>query len=149
MTNYRHGLNGTRTHRAWSNMRTRCTNANRNRYANYGGRNITFDTRWSVFENFLADMGECPPGMSLDRIDNDGDYAPGNCRWATAKEQANNTSRNTFITYDGETKTIAEWADELSIGIGYKALFRRLNDPKWTVERAFTQPVRKNGRRNG
>ena len=118
MTNYRHGLNGTRTHRAWSNMRTRCTNANRNRYANYGGRNITFDTRWSVFENFLADMGECPPGMSLERLDVDGNYTLENCVWADRAMQARNKRNNVFVTYLDRRMCIADWATELGMNAG-------------------------------
>lgn len=77
---------------------------------NYGGRGIRVCERWHGFENFLFDMGPRPPGMTIERIDNDGNYEPGNCRWATQKEQAANTRRNVFVDHDGERLHLSEWS---------------------------------------
>lgn len=85
-----HGYVGTPTYHTWSGMRARCTNPKNKEYARYGGRGITVCEQWDHFVNFLADMGEKPPGTSIDRIDNAGNYEPGNCRWATAHEQRMN-----------------------------------------------------------
>jgi len=108
--NTRHGLSRSPTHNSWVRMRTRCLNPASDRFAYYGGRGITICDRWSVFENFLQDMGERPKGMTLDRIDPNGHYEPSNCRWASAKTQASNTRRNRFLLHGGETLTMTEWA---------------------------------------
>lgn len=88
---FKHGLTGTPTYRAWSGMKRRCYVKHDPNYENYGGRGIIVCDRWrNSFETFLADMGECPPGMSIDRIDVDGNYEPSNCRWADRKTQNRN-----------------------------------------------------------
>ena len=85
-----HRMYGTPTYRSWASMIQRCTNEKRHNYAYYGGRGITVCVRWRDFDAFLADMGERPDGTTLDRIDNEGNYEPGNCEWATPKQQSNN-----------------------------------------------------------
>lgn len=86
-----HGRRGSRSYSSWSNMKQRCLNPRNAKYSAYGGRGITICDRWLRFENFYADMGERPPGHTLDRADNSGNYEPGNCRWATPGQQAINT----------------------------------------------------------
>ena len=88
--NTTHGLSHTRAYHCWRGMKVRCSNPRYDWYEYYGGRGIAVCERWLIFENFYADMGDPPPGMSLDRIDVDGNYEPGNCRWATAAEQVAN-----------------------------------------------------------
>jgi hypothetical protein len=88
--NTKHGLRCSRAYECWASMKRRCFNPRQRAYPRYGGRGITVCERWLIFENFYADMGEPPPGLSLDRIDPNGNYEPGNCRWATAAEQAAN-----------------------------------------------------------
>ena len=85
-----------RTYRIWANMKTRCFNPRATQFEYWGGRGITVCERWLLFENFLADMGECPLGLSLDRINNDGNYEAENCRWTTMSQQARNRRRRAF-----------------------------------------------------
>lgn len=102
--------------KSWVGMRDRCNNKNGKLYKYYGGRGIRVCERWNEYTNFLSDIGRKPsPAHSLDRINNDGDYDPLNCRWATKKEQANNRRSNTFVTIDDRLLTLTEAARELGI----------------------------------
>ena len=116
-----------REKRAWHDMKTRCYNPKFNLFHRYGGRGIRVCAQWEEsFDAFLYDMGECPSGHSLDRINNDGDYEPENCRWASPKEQARNTRRNKYLTLNGETLTVAEWAEKT--GMSQFTLYERINN---------------------
>lgn len=123
----------------WASMHSRCYNEAEEKYPRYGGRGITICDRWRHdFAAFLADMGPRPSkAHSIDRIDNDGNYEPGNCRWATAKEQSRNQSKNRLLTHDGKTMIATDWA--ISLGWEPSFLFGRL-DRGWTVEQALTTP---------
>lgn len=122
--NIKHSMRHTAEYRAWTHMRDRCYSRNDNSYHHYGGRGIEVCARWKdSFDNFYKDMGDRPKGMSLDRTDNNGNYEPGNCRWATKSQQSNNTRRNVNLTIDGTTKTIQEWS--LISGVRYATIWAR------------------------
>lgn len=110
-----HGLSGNKPgiYKIWANIKQRCTNPNQPRYADYGGRGITLCERWHTFDNFYADVGDRPTGLTLDRIDNDKGYEPNNVRWASRKEQANNRSSNVVLTHNGLTMNLKQWAAHL------------------------------------
>lgn len=110
-----HGATKTAEYKSWSHMKSRCYNPKDAKYKNYGERGITVCDRWlKSFEQFLSDMGKKPTkNHSIDRIDNNGNYELKNCRWGTSIEQMNNTTRNKFITFNGETLTVSLWAVKL------------------------------------
>lgn len=129
-------------HAIWRAMKKRCLNKNVKCYKRYGGRGIKICKRWMTFENFLEDMGKRPtPKHSLDRIDNDSGYSPGNCRWASPMEQANNKSNNRILSHNGKTMTMAQWGRETDVPA--TIIEARINRLKWSVEKALTTPVGK------
>jgi hypothetical protein len=134
----KHGMATTPTYCVWQAMRQRCTNPNNPRYPHYGGRGIKYCERWEEFKNFYEDMGEKPKGLTIDRKDNDGNYQPDNCHWATYSVQNRNTRNNRNITFNGRTQCMMAWANET--GIKYMTILFRLRYG-WTVERTLTEPV--------
>lgn len=105
----------TPTYETWVNMRSRCYNPNVESFKRYGARGIKVCDRWASFANFLADMGDRPEGLTLERRDNNGDYEPSNCYWATRREQALNRKTSKVATVGGITACAHEWADRLGV----------------------------------
>lgn len=139
--NTTHGKHYDPANRVWVAVIQRCTNPNCSSYHKYGALGIRVCKRWrESFKAFLEDMGPRPCGTTIDRIDNDGHYEPGNCRWATPKQQARNTSRNVFITHNGDTLTISAWAERL--GFNNVTLWTRIRRLNWPIEEALTKPLR-------
>lgn len=132
------GFHRTPTYLSWQRMKTRCFNQNSVDYARYGGRGITVCDRWLQFENFLEDMGARPDGLQLDRIDNNGNYEPSNCRWVSKKENARNRSSCVFIVIEGKRLTVTEWAD--ITGVNAEAIQQRIKRG-WDPVSAATEPL--------
>ncbi len=122
----------------WSSMKYRCQNPKDKRFLSYGGRGIQVCTKWKQsFQTFFEDMGPRPSkDYSINRIDNDGDYTPSNCEWATSREQSRNTIKTRIISYQGKTQCLKDWAKELSLN--YDTTISRLN-VGYSVKEAFTK----------
>lgn len=142
-----HGDFGTKEHRAWAHMLGRCLNPADSSYARYGGRGVRVHPSWKGhggYLKFLAHVGRAPSQEhTIERIDNDGGYEPGNVRWATRTEQARNRRSTRFVTAFGETKSLAAWAE--SSGIGFATIRRRL-EVGWSAEKAVSCPPDYSGR---
>jgi hypothetical protein len=134
---YKHGLRYHPLYSKWKSMRARCNNPNDPRYKNYGARNIKVCSRWEDFNNFLDDMGLCPMGMGIDRIDNSKGYSPDNCRWATQSQQLRNNRRTRLISYKGMTMCAKDWAKKT--GIDYVGFLYRIKN--WSIKRAVTEAI--------
>ena len=135
--NATHGMTRSKTWRAWASMRERCNRTSHPYFHRYGGRGISYSPDWDVFENFLADMGPAPEGLTLERLDNDGNYTKDNCRWATMRDQANNRSSNVVLEHGSKAMTVAQWAD--TVGLERKTLEYRIRKG-WDVSRALSTP---------
>jgi len=139
--NRKHGLWRHRLYGVWRSMKERCYNPNHDAYARYGGRGIVVCRRWiSDPERFIRDNeARAKPGLTLDRINNDGPYSPENCRWVDRRTQTLNRHNNRILEFRGKRQTLAEWSAH--IGIAYRTLHQRLAIG-WTIPRALTEPVR-------
>lgn len=134
-----HGMRKHPLYKTWAEMRYRCNNPKKWQYKHYGARGVRVCERWESFPAFVEDMGERPPGYTLDRIDVNGNYEPSNCRWASRMAQANNARSNRVVEFRGERKTLCEWGRET--GIAFSTIWLRLRNG-WLVEDALTRPVR-------
>jgi len=141
-----HNMTGTPTWRSWRSMRQRCNNKNHTTYSNWGGRGITICPEWEDFIVFVKEMGVRPTGMTLERIDNDGNYHKENCKWATALEQSNNRRNNTRYEYCGHNLTSTQWAER--VGISRQLIDHRINKAGWSIEKALTTTPQKQTGKN-
>ncbi len=140
----KHGMCKTRIYRIWTLMKYRCFNPNRPEYKSYGGRGITVCDEWLDFAKFMKWSLEngYTDDLTLDRIDTNGNYCPENCRWTTNDVQANNKRTCRYITYNGQTKTITQWAK--SNNLPYYILKKRIDLLGWSFERAISEPIHLN-----
>jgi hypothetical protein len=138
----KHGLSHKKdkTYNCWKDMRKRCNNPASMYYYRYGGRGIKVCPEWDVFQNFLADMGPCPDGYSIERLDIEKGYEPGNCKWIPLNRQQRNTSKSRRVTAFGKTQLVVEWAEEYGLSAG--TLSARINKLGWPAERAISTPAR-------
>jgi len=141
-TTHGHAANHTvsETYATWEGMKARCSNPKNKFYKRYGGRGISVSERWEDFSAFLADMGERPKGLTLERIDNNNGYSKQNCMWATNTQQARNRSTSRLLTIDGESRCIAEWAE--IYGISQSSISSRLAR-EWSDYDAVTKSIKK------
>lgn len=141
----KHGMHGTPEYWAWNNMRMRCSNPNHPQWNAYGGRGIRVCDSWKEFRAFYASMGPRPSEYhSIERIENDGNYEPSNCCWATRIEQAHNNRRNVFLTHNGRTMCMSEWAR--TIGVERGIIGGRVR-AGWSAFDTLTKPIIKKPRK--
>lgn len=135
-----HGMSGSKEHKVWENMKARCDNPNFTAYEHYGKRGITYCAEWKSFMAFYRDMGPCPTGYTLDRINNNLGYSKENCRWTSQLVQQNNRSNTKKHDFRGVLMTLMEASR--TFGVSYRALRYRILKRGWDTERAITTPVR-------
>ena len=128
------------TYKTWRGMKLRCTNPKNASYANYGGKGIGYCPRWESFENFLADMGERPDGLTLDRIRRNEDYGPDNCTWSTKREQTLDRSCTVWIEHEGQTMCMSDWAQKK--GLKLTTLKERIA-AGWSIDDALNRRPRR------
>ena len=149
MSGLKHGLSKTRLHRIWHSMYCRCYYKSTNQYKNYGGKGIKVCDEWKHIEGFIrfynwAINNGYSEELTLDRIDNEKDYCPDNCRWLTIKEQSNHRTNNVFYTYKGKTQTSKQWCEEYNIS---QTTFNDRLKRGWTLEQALTISTKGNKRK--
>ena len=143
--NTTHGMSNTRLYNIWRVMLKRCNYENATNYEHYGAKGIRVCKEWYDFETFRkwAMSHNYSDKLTIDRVDNNGDYSPENCRWVDMKTQLRNTTRNKLITFRGETHCMKDWSDIL--GINYRTLQQRINTYGWSIEKAITTPISHRG----
>lgn len=133
----KHNAIGTKEYITWSNIKARCTNPNNSSYHNYGGRGIAVCDKWlNSFENFYEDMGNCPKGFSIERVNNNKGYNKDNCIWASSKTQSMNRRSNFIVNYKGEEKPLKQWCKDLKLE--YKKVFARIKQLGWAINKALS-----------
>lgn len=143
MSDLKHGRSRTSEYNIWCAMLARCRNPTAAAFPHYGGRGIAVCDRWHTFENFLADMGLRPSGLTVERKDNAGIYEPGNCYWATRHAQACNRRSNIVVDYFGRSMVLKEAAE--AAGLPYQTVHARVRYRGWSVIDALTRPVANRG----
>lgn len=144
--NTTHGMSKTAEYVIWAAIKRRCYLVTTKEYARYGARGIRVSDEWlNSFEAFFRDMGKRPEGLSIERIDNDGNYCKENCRWATPTEQANNRRSSRLINFNGTIKTLMQWSKET--GFKQFTISQRIDKLGWSIEDALTKPLKPSWRK--
>ncbi len=139
--NTTHGMSHTKEHDTWCDIKKRCGNPNNSHYESYGGRGIKVCDRWrESFENFYADMGSCPKGFSIERVNVNGNYEPSNCKWISMKDQMKNLQKSRYLEYNGKRMIMADWARDF--GIRPNDIAYRLKKQSFeSLARYYTSPL--------